>query len=190
MIAVLAPPLEGLHRVGQAPKWRRRPEEPYDLSWPKPAGRPGRARLATLPRPGAAGEEREGTVLIGEHDPAFARALAGAFERSGAGTRLAGDGWQVLVAIEQRFPELLVLDLDLPVISTFRLVHLLRHDQATRRIPIVVVSPVSFAEAEELAREGVEAFVQRPVAAERVVAEAYRVLALHHARRTRLERSA
>jgi CheY-like chemotaxis protein len=187
MVAVLAPPLEVLHRAGQAPEWRRRREEASNIPWLKPAGRPGHARLAALPRPTTAGEKRDGTVLIGEHDPAFARALAGAFERRGAGTRLAGDGWQVLVAIEQRFPELLVLDLDLPVISTFRLVHLLRRDQATRHIPIVVVSPVSFAEAEELAREGVEAFVQRPVAAERVVAEAYRVLALHHAR---LERSA
>ncbi len=190
MVAVLAPPLGVFHRAGQASEWRRRREEAYDVPWPKPAGRPGSARLTALPRPAAAGEERNGPVLIGEHDPAFARSLASAFERSGAGTRLASDGWQVLMAIERRVPELLVLDLDLPVISTFRLVHLLRHDQATQRIPIVVVSPVSFAEAEELAREGVEAFVQRPVAAERVVAEAYRVLALHHARHARLERSA
>lgn len=109
------------------------------------------------------------TVLIVEDEPGLAEVLALNLQASGFETVTAHDGLQALYLLDQAVPDVVVLDLQLPQVSGFRLIQLLRSRTATARIPIVVITALSFREAEDVVRRGVDAFLTKPFAPEEVV---------------------
>ncbi|MCX5985327.1 MAG: response regulator [Chloroflexi bacterium] len=109
------------------------------------------------------------TVLIVEDEPGLAEVLALNLQASGFETVTAHDGLQALYLLDQSVPDVVVLDLQLPQVSGFRLIQLLRSRTATARIPIVVITALSFREAEDVVRRGADAFLTKPFAPEEVV---------------------
>lgn len=74
----------------------------------------------------------------------------------------ATDGVAAYQAIEKGNPVAVILDLNLPGMTGFRLVKLLRQDPRWRHVPLIVTSAYSFEEVEEIANEGVDGFLARP----------------------------
>lgn len=109
------------------------------------------------------------TVLIVEDEPGLAEVLALNLQASGFETLTAHDGLQALYLLDQSVPDVVVLDLQLPQVSGFRLIQLLRSRTATARIPIVVITALSFREAEDVVRRGADAFLTKPFVPEEVV---------------------
>lgn len=109
------------------------------------------------------------TVLIVEDEPGLAEVLALNLQASGFETVTAHDGLQALYLLDQAVPDVVVLDLQLPQVSGFRLIQLLRSRTATARIPIVVITALSFREAEDIVRRGADAFLTKPFVPEEVV---------------------
>ena len=73
------------------------------------------------------------------------------------------DGQDALVAAEDFAPDVIVVDLRLPVIDGFGLTRRLKADANTRHIPIVAVSGMDPRQAESLSVEaGCEVFVAKP----------------------------
>jgi len=80
------------------------------------------------------------TVLVVEDDPVILRLLEVNFELEGFEVLLAHDGAEGLdVAREQR-PGLIVSDIMMPKLSGIELVQALKADEATARIPIILLS--------------------------------------------------
>jgi two-component system chemotaxis response regulator CheY len=104
---------------------------------------------------------------------ALARELAG----TGFHADTAHDGVAALYALGSERPDAVVLDLNVPRISGYRVLRLLRRDPATRDIPVVVLSDESFAEAAEAIRELPEGFLVKPVPPQAVAEQVH--LALH-----------
>jgi|APCry1669188879_1035177.scaffolds.fasta_scaffold12645_1 CheY-like chemotaxis protein len=149
MNALSAKAADTSSEVGSAPAF------PVDI---EPA-RAAPAALKVVPR----------TVMIVEDEPGLAEVLALNLQASGFETVTAHDGLQALYLLDQSVPDVVVLDLQLPQVSGFRLIQLLRSRTATARIPIVVITALSFREAEDVVRRGADAFLTKPFVPEEVV---------------------
>ncbi len=151
-----------------------------------PALRPGRGRPvgATVGRdtgPGGARRTAPGAprVLIVDADPRLRQALGAALRGAGMAVRTAADGLEGLYAVDRERPDVVVLDLELPVVSGFRLLHLLKRGGAgmaplgagaEEGTPVLVLTALSWEEAWEAVCDGAEDIVTKPVAAPDLVA--------------------
>src|SRR5690606_33196149 len=77
----------------------------------------------------------EGHVLIVEDDPASRDMLRRLLEKEGIATREAENGQEGLDAVAQEAPQLVMLDLMMPVMDGFDFLVRLRANEATRTIP-------------------------------------------------------
>jgi two-component system, OmpR family, alkaline phosphatase synthesis response regulator PhoP len=117
------------------------------------------------------------TVLVVEDEPAVAGVEALILADAGLAVTVAPDGGAALAALGHTRPALVVLDLDLPVASGFRVLEVLKGDPATARVPVLVVTALDFAEARAAARAGADAFLTKPFDAAELAARAARLLA-------------
>lgn len=122
----------------------------------------------------AAGKSR---VLVVEDEPAVATLEADILGAAGLAVTVAPDGEAALAALAVARPDLVVLDLQLPRVSGFRLLELLKGDPATAAVPVLVVTALDFAEARAVAHAGAEGFLPKPFAPPALVAQAVRLLA-------------
>jgi two-component system, OmpR family, alkaline phosphatase synthesis response regulator PhoP len=99
----------------------------------------------SAPRPSAAMTDpalpRTTRILVVEDEPDVGGLIAHALERDGQTTvDLVGTGDAALAAIAERAPDVVVLDLNLPVLSGFEVCRILRGRPATRHLPIIMVT--------------------------------------------------
>jgi two-component system phosphate regulon response regulator PhoB len=104
-----------------------------------------------------------GHILIVEDEVDLAELVAFNLRQSGYTAESSGTGSEALVAVKRRRPDLVLLDLMLPDISGTEICRRLREDQATRAIPIVMLT----ARAEEVDRVhgfevGADDYVTKP----------------------------
>jgi len=76
---------------------------------------------------------------------------------------VADDGQQALQAVERERPDVILLDLMMPVMDGLTLARQLKGDQATATIPIVALTALARTQDERLAMEaGCDAFIAKP----------------------------
>lgn len=112
-----------------------------------------------------AGASLEGRyVLIVEDDAASAKLIAVVLEGEGCATRVATSAESALEAFEDRLPDLIVLDLILPMMSGLLFAEIVRAAPPLRHIPIIAVSAFNGSEAERAARAaGCSIYVRKPI---------------------------
>ena len=98
-------------------------------------------------------------VLIVEDEAELLEILELNFRSAGYTVSTATDGVTAWQRFEHERPDLLVLDLNLPKISGFRLLELVRSESD---LPVLILTAYDFAEAEEVARHRPDAFVKKP----------------------------
>ena len=121
-------------------------------------------------------------VLVVEDDPDIADLLVAFLCDAGYTAEAASDGLEALYALERDRPDLIVLDLHLPKVTGFRLLHLLKHDPATAGVPVLVLTALSFPEAQEAAHTGADDFLTKPFALADLLAHVQQLLARPPAR--------
>jgi CheY-like chemotaxis protein len=104
------------------------------------------------------------TVVYVEDNPAnfaLVRRLlesTGNYEVTGA-----EDGAEGLALVQSEHPDLVLLDLDLPTMHGLQILHALKHDEATAKLPVIVISAsVMQKERSKTLDAGAEAFVEKP----------------------------
>ncbi len=98
------------------------------------APRPSPARPAAALAPAT-------RILVVEDEPDIGGLIAHALEREGQTTvELVGSGDAALAAIAERPPDVVVLDLNLPVLSGFEVCRILRSRPGTGHLPIIMVT--------------------------------------------------
>jgi DNA-binding response OmpR family regulator len=98
-------------------------------------------------------------VLIVEDEIGLLEILELNFRSAGYQVSTAADGVTAWQQYERQRPDLLVLDLNLPKISGFRLLELIRSESD---LPVLILTAYDFAEAEEVARHRPDAFIKKP----------------------------
>ncbi len=116
-------------------------------------------------------------ILVVEDEPDVAELVKYHLEKDGFRVRVAADGKQALDAVARESPDLLVLDLMLPVISGLDVCRQLRATDGTHSIPIIMVT----AKTDEVDRIvgfelGADDYVSKPFSPRELVARVKAVL--------------
>ena len=116
-------------------------------------------------------------ILVVEDEDALATLLHYNLEKEGYRVTLAGDGEEALIQIDEQAPDLVVLDWMLPKVSGIEVCRRLRAAQATRNLPIVMLT----ARGEEADRvrgldTGADDYVTKPFAMSELTARIRAVL--------------
>jgi CheY-like chemotaxis protein len=113
---------------------------------------------------GREGESRSPSILIVEDEPTNQAILQTVVEDFiGARAILAADGREGLAAVAREAPDLIILDLMMPVLDGFAVAQQLKGDPATAGIPIIALTAMARQQDEEAALSaGCDAFVAKP----------------------------
>ena len=112
-------------------------------------------------------------VLIAEDEEGLLEILALNFRSAGYQVSTATDGVMAWQQYERQQPDLLVLDLNLPQISGFRLLELVRSESD---LPVLILTAYDFAEAEEVAQHRPDAYMKKPFDVRDLIREADRLV--------------
>lgn len=112
-------------------------------------------------------------VLIIEDEEGLLEILELNFRAAGYRVRTATDGVTGWQEFDREPPDLMVLDLNLPKMSGFRLLELVRSESD---VPVLILTAYDFAEAEEVARYRPDAFVKKPFDVKVLVSTADRLI--------------
>ncbi len=92
--------------------------------------------------------EGAGKILIVEDDPDTRVVLRRNLEREGFAVVEAGDGREGLQAVTESSPNLVLLDLMMPVMDGFEFLTTLRRDRSERSLPVIVLTAKELSAAE------------------------------------------
>ena len=117
------------------------------------------------------------TILVVEDEDALATLLQYNLEKEGYQVLAAADGEEALVAVEEKLPDLIVLDWMLPKVSGIEVCRRLRQRPETRNVPIIMLT----ARGEETDRirgldTGADDYVVKPVSMTELAARVRAVL--------------
>lgn len=115
------------------------------------------------------------SYVVATPDEELAEQVALMLRQEGGRVSLACDGDEALYLVERDGPQVVILDLDLPVLSGLAVLELLRADPATKRLPVIALSHRSYDEAADALQLGLAAFMSKPTDPEQLAAFATRV---------------
>jgi CheY-like chemotaxis protein len=99
-------------------------------------------------------------------------------EHSGFQVLEAGDGEQGILLAREKLPDLVLMDISIPIIDGHAATRILKADPATASIPIVALTAHAMAEDHALAvAAGCDAYLSKPAEPKQVVALVRRLLA-------------
>jgi DNA-binding response OmpR family regulator len=117
------------------------------------------------------------SVLVADDDPNIVLSLEFLMKRAGYRVRVARDGEQVLAAMTEETPDLVLLDLMMPKRSGYDLCHVIRDNPAWRGVRVVMLT----AKGQEVERAkgmalGADDYITKPFSTREVVDRIKRML--------------
>jgi CheY-like chemotaxis protein len=80
------------------------------------------------------------SILVVEDDADTLEMLCRMVERAGHTPIRAANGWEALVALDERHVDLLLLDLMMPGMNGHTFLRILRHDERRRLLPVILIT--------------------------------------------------
>jgi two-component system cell cycle response regulator DivK len=110
-------------------------------------------------------------ILVADDDADNRRIMQLALSAAGYDVRLARDGREAISSAENDRPDLIVMDLSMPVLSGWEAVKLLKADPALSGIPVLAYTAHAMSGDERLAREaGCDGYLSKPCTPRQAVA--------------------
>ncbi|MGS2743419.1 response regulator transcription factor [Halomonas sp. LS-001] len=116
-------------------------------------------------------------VLVVDDEPNIVLSLEFLMEQAGFTVTTAEDGEKALVCVEQKTPDLILLDIGLPGISGFDVLEQLRAQPLTKRLPVIILT----AHGREVEREkgmalGADDYITKPFSTQALVEKVRQLL--------------
>ena len=109
-------------------------------------------------------------ILVIEDDPSFRDLLDLHLRSAGHKVRAAADPEEGLRSFLEEVPEVVLLDLDLPYLSGFEVLSALRADDASQKVPVIVVTGRADDETYDRCRKmGANGFASKPLKREELL---------------------
>lgn len=89
-------------------------------------------------------------ILIVDDDQDIVYMIKSVLEKKGYEVETAADGVQALKAVKANVPDLMIIDLSMPVMDGWRLSMKVRQDERCKKLPIIVLSGLLAQEANQL----------------------------------------
>jgi CheY-like chemotaxis protein len=116
-------------------------------------------------------------VLIVEDEPDIAGALKARLDLEGYRVVLAKDGQEGVQKARAEKPDLMLLDIMIPLLNGYDVLNLVKTDPATRSIPVVVLTALPHVEdAENAFKAGADDFLNKPYTNERLMQKVWKYL--------------
>ena len=116
-------------------------------------------------------------VLIADDDPNIVASLEFLMEQAGFEVKVAADGAAVLALVASFRPDLILLDVMMPVKNGYEVCQLVKNDPGTRDVKVILLSAkgrdVEVAKGLEL---GADAYVTKPFSTRELVAKVKELL--------------
>ena len=100
-------------------------------------------------------------VLVVDDDEEMVASIRMALEREGIEVRSARNAVQALALVQANRPDVVLVDLMMPVAGGWDFIQRLRHADGTNQLPVVLISALQTV-AQEAKRLGVERWLQKP----------------------------
>jgi CheY-like chemotaxis protein len=109
-------------------------------------------------------------ILIVEDDGAVARVLRVLLEMRGHEVLAANNGARGILSAQHQAPDVIILDLMMPVMDGFGVMDALSQDELTAKIPVIVLSAMHSASVEQRCSElGASHYMRKPFDAETLI---------------------
>ena len=123
------------------------------------------------------------SILVVDDEPENLELLEGILAPAGHTIRKASDGRQALQAVEEDLPEVILLDLIMPGVSGFEVCEMLRAEERTAHIPIIVITALDqFGIKERVLTLGADDYLTKPIQPSEVLARVEAMLRVRHLR--------
>lgn len=117
------------------------------------------------------------TILLADDHEDNRLALLTVLERAGYATLGAANGEQAVQVAREHRPDLILMDLAMPVMDGRQAMQTLRADERTARIPIVVLTAMALSvDRDRLVAEGFDGLLIKPCMPPHLVAEVQRIV--------------
>lgn len=108
------------------------------------------------------GDGRAFRVLVVDDDPSIRRMIVAALRRDGYDFLEAPNGREALDLMRAEHPDVVVLDLMMPVVSGWQVLEERASEQSLKEIPVIIVSANRDPEVGAVLGQGVCAFLPKP----------------------------
>ena len=116
-------------------------------------------------------------VLIAEDNPVNRELLRELLELVGCTVLEACDGQEALRVIEQSQPELLLLDIGMPVMDGFAVIRRIRENPRLAKLPVVAVTAYAMrGDQERILNSGFDGYLSKPINPPSLIQELDRLL--------------
>src|SRR4029450_7697044 len=131
------------------------------------------------------------TILVVDEDPSIRDVLVQKLEALGYGTIEARNGREDLDQVARMPPDLILLDVMMPVMDGFQACRLLKDNEDTRLIPVIIMTALHAVEDRITGTEaGADDFLTKPVDDRELEARIRSALRLNHTIRKTLRHNA
>lgn len=118
-----------------------------------------------------------GTILVVDDSPTEQHVLRSILEKAGFRVESAADGQEGIALAKRLHPDLILMDVVMPVLNGFQATRRLRDDQETAGIPVVMVTTKDQETDKSWGlRQGAEAYLVKPVSAPELLARVEAIL--------------
>ncbi|HET6474158.1 MAG TPA: Hpt domain-containing protein, partial [Pseudomonadales bacterium] len=111
----------------------------------------------------AAAADRPTCVMVVDDSVTVRKVTSRLLERQGMDVMLAKDGVEAIAMLQERRPDIMLLDIEMPRMDGFEVARQVRHDDRLSKLPIVMISSRTGSKHQERAVElGVNRFLGKP----------------------------
>lgn len=123
-------------------------------------------------------EERKIHLMLVDDEPDLVQIVLVRLKAAGYEVSIAYDGQEALEKVRKAQPDLMILDLMLPKLDGYKVCRLLKFDEKTRAMPILIFTARAQVEDVTLATEcGADAYLTKPFEAKALLAKIQELLA-------------
>jgi len=120
-------------------------------------------------------------ILVVEDDPPTAALVKAALEGAGHTVSIVGNGAEALLAVNTDPPNLVVMDVMMPIMNGFQALRVLKTNPATQQIPVVMLTARSAdMDMAQGWAEGVDFYLTKPFSMGELLTVVDRILSANH----------
>lgn len=104
-----------------------------------------------------------GKILVADDEPEIVRAISMRLEKCDYEVITAGDGYDATKVATQEKPDLIILDIGMPMASGHEVVRYLQSTDSTKNIPVIYLTArTSSEDYRQAVDEGVDTYITKP----------------------------
>lgn len=109
-------------------------------------------------------------ILVVDDDPLVVKVLRGPLERAGYDVEVAYHGLEALRKVNEHRPDLIILDILMPLLDGFKVARLLKFDKRFKDIPIIVLTSRATEGERKMGEQvGANEFIYKPFRLPRIL---------------------